>query len=197
MLDVRARKKVSRAADPLARLVARTGLTPAAVTFTGLGISVVGSALIALGYLAVGAAVLGIGAALDIMDGVLARMTGTESVRGAFLDSLTDRVGEVAMWTGLAFYLGRRSDAPLVMFSIIALAGSLLIPYLRAKAEGEGVNGKGGLMGRAERLLLFCWGVGIAGLGAPILAPTVWTLAALTWLTVVQRFWRTWVALTE
>lgn len=195
MLDIRARKKVSRAADPLARLLARSGLSPTGVTFMGLGVSVAGSVLIALGYLSVGAAVLGTGAALDILDGVLARMTGTETVRGAFLDSLTDRVGEVAMWTGLAFYLGRRSDATLVMLSLIALAGSLLIPYLRAKAEGEGMDGKGGLMGRAERLLVFCWGVGIAGLGLPVLAPVIWVLAALTWLTVAQRFWRTWVLL--
>jgi CDP-diacylglycerol--glycerol-3-phosphate 3-phosphatidyltransferase len=197
VLDIRARKKVSRAVDPLARLLVRSGLSPTAVTFAGLGISIVGSALIALGFLAAGAAVLGTGAALDILDGVLARMTGRETVRGAFLDSLTDRVGEVAMWTGLAFYLGRRSEAMLVMLSLVALAGSLLIPYLRAKAEAEGVEGKGGLMGRAERLLLFCWGVGIAGLGLPVLASTIWALAGLTWLTVVQRLWRTWVLLGE
>lgn len=197
VLDIRARKKVSRAADPLARLLVRSGLSPTAVTFSGLGISIIGSILIAVGYLAAGAAVLGTGAALDILDGVLARMTGRETVRGAFLDSLTDRVGEVAMWTGLAFYLGRRSEATLVMLALVALAGSLLIPYLRAKAEAEGVEGKGGLMGRAERLLLFCWGLGLAGLNLPVLAGTIWALAALTWLTVTQRSWRTWVLLGE
>jgi len=195
VLDIRARKKVSRAFDPIGRAAARLHLTPTMVTVLGLTISIGGAALIAVGYLAAGAAVLGVGATLDIVDGVLARLTGTETRRGALLDSFTDRVGEVAMWTGLAFYLGDRSEATLVMASLIAVCGSLLIPYLRSKAEGEGVEGKGGIMGRAERLLLFCWGVGLEGVGLPTLAVTVWTLAALTWLTVLQRFRRTWAQL--
>jgi CDP-diacylglycerol--glycerol-3-phosphate 3-phosphatidyltransferase len=192
VLDVRARKHTSRAVDPIARAAARVGLKPAVVTLSGLIFCVAGSVLIALGYLAVGAGVLGFGALLDILDGVLARVTGTESRRGALLDSFTDRVGEVAMWTGLAFYLGDRSEATLVMLALVGMAGSLLIPYLRAKAEGDGVVGKGGLMGRAERLLVFCIGVGLAGFGLPTLTVTVWALALLTWLTVMQRFYRTW-----
>lgn len=195
MLDMRARKRVTRAADPVARAVARVGLTPTAITLLGLTISVAGAVLIALGYLAVGAAVLGFGALLDILDGVLARLTETETRRGALLDSFTDRVGEVAAWTGLAFFLGRRAEATLVMMAIVGVCGSLLIPYVRAKAEAEGVEGKGGIMGRAERLLVFGFGVGLEGLGLPTLVPTVWGLAILTWLTVLQRFYRTWVQL--
>lgn len=192
VLDMRARKHTSRALDPVARAAARVGLTATAVTVLGLVITIGGSALIALGHLAVGALVMGFGASLDILDGVLARVTGTETRRGAFLDSFTDRVGEVAVWTGLAFYLGRRSEATLVMLALVGLAGSLLIPYLRAKAEGDGVEGKGGLMGRAERLLVFGIGVGLEGLGLPTMTATVWALAVLTWLTVLQRFYRTW-----
>ena len=94
MLDVRARKKVSRVVDPVARLLARTGATPTMVTITGLALSVAGSVLIASGRLAVGATILGAGAALDILDGVLARVTGRETDRGALLDSFTDRLGE-------------------------------------------------------------------------------------------------------
>jgi CDP-diacylglycerol--glycerol-3-phosphate 3-phosphatidyltransferase len=195
VLDIRARKKVSRAFDPIGRAAFRLGLTPTMVTVLGLSISVAGSVLIGFGYLALGAAVLGIGATLDIVDGVVARLTKTETRRGALLDSFTDRVGEVAMWTGLAFYLGDRSEATLVMASLIAVCGSLLIPYLRSKAEGEGIEGKGGLMGRAERLLVFCWGVGLEGAGLPTLAIAVWALAGLTWLTVMQRFMRTWAQL--
>jgi CDP-diacylglycerol--glycerol-3-phosphate 3-phosphatidyltransferase len=197
VLDIRARKHTSRAVDPIARFIARIGVKPAAVTVTGLVVSIAGSVLIALGYLAVGAIVLGFGSALDIVDGVLARVTGTESVRGAFLDSFTDRIGEVAAFTGLAFYLGGRGEATLVMLALAGMAGSLLIPYLRAKAEAEGAEGKGGLMGRAERLLLFGLGVGLQGLGVPTLTGTVWALAILTWVTVVQRFYRTWVQLGE
>jgi len=195
VLDIRARKHTSRAVDPIARGAARIGMTPMVVTLLGLLIMIGGAVLIALGYLTVGGFVMGLGASLDILDGVLARGTGTESRRGAFLDSFTDRVGEVAVWTGLAYYLGQRSEGTLVMLALIGMAGSLLIPYLRAKAEGDGVEGKGGLMGRAERLLVFGFGVGLEGLGLPTMTGTVWALALLTWLTVMQRFYRTWVQL--
>jgi CDP-diacylglycerol--glycerol-3-phosphate 3-phosphatidyltransferase len=192
---MRARRRVSRAFDPIARGVARFGLTPSAVTLLGLCVAVAGSVLIGFGYLAVGAGVVGFGATLDILDGILARLTRTETRRGGFLDSFTDRVGEVAAWTGLAYYLTEEGKPVLVTLCLVALAGSLLVPFLRAKAEAEGMQGKGGLMGRAERILVFCWGVGLAGVGLPILTGTVWALAVLTWVTVLQRFYNTWVQL--
>ena len=192
---MRARRRVSRAFDPIARGVARFGLTPSVVTLLGLMISIAGAVLLGLGYLAVGCVVVGFGATLDILDGILARLTRTETRRGAFLDSFTDRVGEVAMWTGLGFYLADAGRATLSMLSLIAVCGSLLISLVRAKAEAEGVQGKGGLMGRAERILVFCWGVGLSGVGLPTLEATVWILAVLTWVTVLQRFYNTWVQL--
>jgi len=195
VLDVRARKQVSRAVDPIARVVAKTGLPPTAITLLGLVISFAGAVLIAFGYLIAGAVVLGFGSLLDILDGVLARLTGKESMRGALLDSFTDRVGEVAAWTGLAFYLADRGEATLVMLAIIGVCGSLLIPYVRAKAESFGVEGRGGIMGRAERLIVFGLGVLLEGLGLPTLEAMLWLLAALTWLTVIQRFYRTWAQL--
>lgn len=197
MLDIRARKRVSRLADPFARFLARLGLSPTAITLTGFTISVGGAVLIGMGRLTVGAVVLGFGATLDILDGVLARLTERETRRGALLDSFTDRLGEVAAWTGLAFYLGRRAEATLVLLSLLAVCGSLLIPYLRAKAEGAGLDGKGGLMGRAERLLVFVVGVGLEGFGLHTMAATIWILAILSWLTVMQRFYRTWAQLEE
>jgi CDP-diacylglycerol--glycerol-3-phosphate 3-phosphatidyltransferase len=193
---MRARKKVSRAFHPIARALARLGLGPSAVTLLGVLVSFAGSLLIALGYLTAGGGVLGLGASLDVIDGLIARLTSTETMRGAILDSFTDRVSEVAMWTGLAFYLADNEQSMLVMASLVAVSGSLLIPYLRSKAEGEGLKGRGGLMGRAERLLVFCWGVSIAGLGVPhLLAVTVWSMAGLTWFTVIQRLRLTWVQL--
>jgi len=195
VLDIRARKHTSRAVDPIARAVAKIGLTPSAVTMLGLAITITGAVLLAFGHVAWGCGTLGFGALLDILDGVLARVTGSETLRGALLDSFTDRLGEVAIWTGLAFYLAEESEPTLVLLSIAGLAGSLLIPYLRAKAEGFGVEGKGGIMGRAERLLVFGIGVGLSGFDLPTLEPTIWGLTALIWLTVGQRFYRTWVQL--
>lgn len=197
MLDLRARKRVTKLADPVARAVARIGLRPTAITLLGFAASVTGALLIAFGYLAAGAATLGGGALLDILDGVLARLTGTESARGALLDTFTDRLGEVAAWTGLAYYLGEQAEATLVMLSLVGACGSLLVPFLRAKAEAAGVSGKGGIMGRAERLLLFGIGVGLAGFGLPTLEPALWALAVLVWFTVLQRFIITWKQLGE
>ena len=142
MLDLMARKKVSRLVDPFARAAARIGLTPASITLLGLALSIAGAVLIAFGRLVVGAAVLGFGALLDVLDGVLARLTGTETRRGAVLDSFTDRLGEVAMWTGLVYYLGTRPEPTLVMLSVVAVCGSLLVPFLRAKAESDGLEGR-------------------------------------------------------
>jgi phosphatidylglycerophosphate synthase len=192
---MRARRRVSRAFDPIARELASLGLTPSAVTLSGVFIAIGGSVLIGFGYLAAGCAVLGFGSTLDVLDGILARLTHTETRRGAFLDSVTDRVGEVAGWTGLGFYLAEEGEPVLVTLSLVAACGSLLISLVRARAEVEGLQGKGGLMGRAERILLFCWGIGLAGVGLPTLAPTVWALAVLTWITVLQRFFKTWAQL--
>lgn len=197
MLDLRARKRVTKLADPIARAVAKIGLTPFAITLVGFSLSVAGAILIALGYLAVGAGALGAGALLDILDGVLARLTGTESLKGALLDTFTDRLGEVAAWTGLAYYLGEQAEATLVTLSLVAACGSVLVPFLRAKAEASGLQGKGGLFGRAERLLVFGLGVGLEGLGIPTLAATVWILAIGVWLTAMQRFVRIWRQLDE
>lgn len=197
MLDLRARKRVTKLADPVAKAVARIGLTPTAITLIGFAIGVTGAVLIAFGELAWGAGALGLGALLDILDGVLARLTGTETLKGALLDTFTDRLGEVAAWTGLAYHLGEQAEATLVTLSLVAACGALLVPFLRAKAEAAGVEGKGGLMGRAERLLIFGFGVGLEGLGLHTLEPTVWIMAILVWLTVLQRFVRTWRQLDE
>ena len=197
MLDIRARKRVSKLADPVARVAARIGLRPTAITLIGFVISVSGAVVIALGHLAAGAITLGIGAILDILDGVVARLTGTESLRGALADTFTDRLGEVAAWTGLAYYLGEQAEATLVTLSLVAACGSLLVPFLRAKAEELGVEGKGGFLGRAERLLLFTFGVGLEGFGLHTLEPTMWVFAVLVWFTVMQRFVRTWKQLGE
>ena len=192
MLDVRARKNVSRAVDPIARVAAKIGLTPTMITLLGAVISVAGAAFISAGYLALGCGVMGFGALLDVLDGVLARLTGSETLRGALLDSFTDRIGEVAVFSGLAYYLGTQGEPTLVMLTIVGICGSLLIPYVRAKAETFGVEGKGGWMGRAERLLVFAFGIGLSEFWPILLDITLWSLAALIWLTVFQRFVRTW-----
>lgn len=190
MIDLKGRKKVAPVLEPIAAGLARIGVTPAFVTIFGLIVTIVGSALIGSGFLFAGALTAGIGVLLDALDGPLARRLGTASDRGAFLDTMSDRIGEIAIWVGLSVHL--REEPRLLVLCVVALALSLLVPYVRARAENAGLEGKGGWMGRAERMILILVGVGIAGLGAPILEGVLWVFVVLTGLTVVQRIRRTW-----
>lgn len=190
MLDLKGRKKVTPFLEPIARGLRRVGLTPTSVTIVGLVITMGGAVLIALGELSWGAGIAGFGAFLDALDGPMARAAGTATLRGAFIDTISDRVGEVAIFTGLAVYL---RDEPLgLILCVLSLAFSMLIPYIRARAESWGAEGRGGWMGRAERMLVVLWGVGLAGFGLPLMYPVLWTFTVLTALTVAQRIRRTW-----
>jgi CDP-diacylglycerol--glycerol-3-phosphate 3-phosphatidyltransferase len=100
------------------------------------------------------------------------------------LDAVADRIGEVSVFAGLAVAVS--GERRLVLLIVLALGGSLLVPYLRAKAEAEGLDGRGGLMGRAERVILFSLGL-LTGL----IEPMLWVLTVATWATVAWRFFLT------
>ena len=190
MIDIRGRKKAAPILEPIAAGLAKIHVTPAIVTIVGLAVTIVGAALIATGYLIAGGFTAGFGVALDALDGPLARKLGTASDRGAFLDTMSDRFGEIAVWVGLTVYL---SEEPrLLILCVIALAFSLLVPYVRAKAELYDLVGKGGWMGRAERMILILIGTIIVGFGAPIMEPLLWLFVVLTGFTVAQRIRKTW-----
>lgn len=173
---------------PLGRGLAKIGFTPTWLTVLGLVVTVTGAALIANGRVIVGAWVALLGAAVDGLDGSVARALKAESSQGAFLDSVVDRVGEMAVYTGLAVY--QAGDARVLILIILALSGAMLVPYLRAKAEAVGFLGKGGLMGRAERVIIFT-----VGLLSGLIEPMLWVLVATIWFTVGQRFYDTYRAL--
>ena len=165
-------------------------LTPTSVTVLGLLVTVAGGVLVASGRYVAGAATAAFGSLLDALDGPLARMQGSDSIKGAFIDTMSDRFGETAVLAGLAFSL--RNDETGLMLCVFALAASLLIPYVRAKAESWGAEGRGGWMGRAERVILVLLGVGLDGFGLPVLLPTLWIFVVLTTFTVLQRIRNTW-----
>ena len=152
MLDIKGRKKVAPILKPIAAGMAKLGFTPAAVTILGLLTTFVGAGFIASGELLLGGAVAAFGVALDALDGPLARHKGTVSDKGAFLDTMSDRFGEIAVWVGLAVVLSDQHR--LLILCVVGLAFSLLVPYIRSKAELLGLDGKGGWMGRAERMIL-------------------------------------------
>ena len=190
LLDLKGRSKVAPLLEPIANGLGKIGFTPAGVTLIGLLFTVAGAVLVAFGYLAGGAAVIAVGVFLDTLDGPLARATGTASLRGAFLDTMSDRVGEISIWVGLAVYL--REEPGWLVLCLLALAFSLLTPYVRAKAESWGAEGRGGWMGRAERMILAVLGIFLAGFWEPILYGMLVVFVILSALTVAQRIRRTW-----
>jgi CDP-diacylglycerol--glycerol-3-phosphate 3-phosphatidyltransferase len=195
MIDLKARKKAAPLLEPLAVGLNKIGVSSTMVTIVGLLLTVVGSVLIAFGYLWQGALVAAVGVVLDALDGPLARIQGKEGLKGAFLDTMSDRFGEIAILVGLAVYL--REDPVALILCILTLAFSLMTPYIRARAESWGAEGRGGWMGRAERMIVLILAIFIAGFWEPILVPMLWVMVVFTGLTVAQRIRRTWQQLPE
>lgn len=186
MIELRVRKRVDRLVNPIGRGLARIGVTPTWLTMIGLAVTVTGAVLVARDHFVAGALVALTGSALDGLDGSVARARGSASLSGALLDSVADRMGETAMWAGLAFAL---SDSPrLTLLCVLSLGASLLVSYVRGKAESLGADGRGGIMGRAERIILLTLGL----LFIEYVEVMLWAMAALTWLTVLQRFYISW-----
>ena len=192
MLDLRGRSRIAPILDPIAVGLSKARLTPTIVTIAGLLVTMAGAWLIAVDRYVWGAVVAGLGSLLDALDGPLARYQKTASIKGAFIDTMSDRFGEIAIFAGLAFSV--RNDETALMLCLFSLAFSLLTPYVRAKAESWGAEGRGGWMGRAERMILMLLGIGVAGLvgGTKVLLPVLWSFTTLTGFTVAQRIRRTW-----
>lgn len=180
---------------PLIRLAMALHLTPNTITVIGLSLTIVASTLIAFDVLLVGAGILFFGSILDAVDGGLARAQGTGTPFGAFFDSTLDRSGEAIVFIGIGTWILRTQPDPTLpmLVLMIAMAGSLLVSYAHARAQGIGLAAEVGLSPRTERLVLVIAGVALAGLGftAGLLGVLV-ILAILTVITVVQRITHVW-----
>ena len=180
--------------SPLVRLAQALHLSANAVTVIGLLIVIVAAILIGSGWLLVGALVLAGGSLLDAVDGALARASGGGTPFGSFLDSTLDRAGEAIVYLAIAAYYLRGPEPTWpVLAAMLALVGSFMVSYSRARAEGIVVAAAIGLAPRTERLVLVIAGIGLAGLGlGPALITVLWIIAALTVATTVQRIWHVW-----
>jgi phosphatidylglycerophosphate synthase len=138
--------------SPIERLLVRVGASPDDLNLAGLVCGAVSGVAIGAGWLAAGGWAIILGGACDILDGRVARARKLTSPYGAFIDSTLDRFVEVFAFLGFIYYLRPVAFAPL--WTAAALAGSLLVSYTRARGESQGVLCKGGLMQRAERLVL-------------------------------------------
>src|SRR3954447_13456599 len=171
--------------------LAQTGVTPNALTATGVTLCLIAAVLVPFEsrhemlFYWLGAAVFVIGSVLDILDGALARAGGKSTPFGAFFDSTTDRVGEGAMLAAIGLVLARQGNDIAVVFTVVAVAGSFLVPYVRAKAEALGLRGDVGLGSRAERVVVITAGLVLAPWG--LLQWAIYLLAVTSWITVLQR----------
>jgi CDP-diacylglycerol--glycerol-3-phosphate 3-phosphatidyltransferase len=187
VFDGKFRRPIDKAVKPLGDSLRRTGLTPDHLTIIGLVVGIGAAFAIGAGYLQLGLLLVVLAALPDLLDGALAKASDQASQRGAFFDSTVDRVTDAVLLGGVTWYVaGQSAHLTLLPFSILAL--SSLISYQRAKAESLGLDAKGGLMERAERVVLLCLGL----LFESLLVPVLWVMLALTAVTAVQRFVKVW-----
>jgi CDP-diacylglycerol--glycerol-3-phosphate 3-phosphatidyltransferase len=180
----------NRLTKPVANALARTPITPNAITITGtVGVAAGALALFPTGHLFAGTLVCWGFVMADMLDGALARVKGTSGVFGAFLDSTLDRVADASVFAGLAawFVLGGHSRL-LAGVAVFCLVSGALVSFAKARAEGLGIRCDVGLAERSERMLIVLVAAGLSGLGVPyVLAIGLWLLAAASTFTFGQR----------
>ena len=175
------------------RGVARTKLTPDMLSIAGLSLCVAGAVLVGFEdrnpklFFWLGGILFIAGSIADILDGALARAASKGTVFGAFLDSTFDRLGEAAMLTAIGLVFMREGNEIALVATFLAVIGSMLVSYTRAKAEMLGLRGDIGFGSRLERVVIISVGLFVAPWGW--LQWPVYVLAAMAWVTVVQRMW--------
>lgn len=188
MFDGRFRAPIEKAVRPIGSALRRTGMSPDHLTLLGLVIAVGAAFAIGLGALRGGLVLVILAALPDLFDGALAKASNSSSQRGAFFDSVVDRVTDAVLLGGVAWYLGDKHGFQAAVLPYAVMAVSSVISYERAKAESLGLNAKGGLMERAERIILLCIGL----LFGSLLLPIMWLMLVLTAITAIQRFFNVW-----
>jgi len=172
------------------RGVAKTKLTPDMLTLAGVSLCLAGAVLVGFEernekLFWLGGGLFVIGSVADILDGALARAASKGTVFGAFLDSTFDRLGEAAMLTAIGLVFMREGNEVALVATFAAVIGSFLVSYTRAKAEALGLRGDIGFGSRVERVVLISIGLALAPWG--LLQWPIYALAAMAWVTVVQR----------
>jgi len=189
MLDnARSRSIAAHVVDPIAKGLLRIGLTASAVTVIGsIGAILVSALLIAQGRFVLACLLMLPLAGADLLDGTMARISGTSGPWGAFLDSTTDRITDGAIFAAFVWWASERS-APVAAAAMVALIAGFVTSYARAKAESISVECKVGVAERAERVGGVMAAAFLDGLGVPyVLHGMIWLLAILSTVTVWQR----------
>lgn len=176
---------------PAATALSKLGVNATGATLIGLALTGVATYLVIEGRFLFAGLVALAAAIFDLVDGAIARRTGTVSDRGALLDSVADRVAESSILIGLMIYYSSVAalNRHAIVLAAVALAGSLMVSYVRARAEGLGYRGTSGFLTRPERVVILT-----AGLLAMHPIPSLWILAIGTPLSALHRFYAEWRA---
>jgi CDP-diacylglycerol--glycerol-3-phosphate 3-phosphatidyltransferase len=182
--------QLRRAISPLTRLLTHLKVDPNLVTVLGTFLNVGAAVLVGLDLLVWAGVVFLVAGLFDMLDGALARYSGRASAFGAYLDSTLDRVSEGVVMAAIAYWFAMQGRSVEVALTVVALLGSLLVSYTRARAEGLGLECKVGLASRPERVVLIA-----VGLFFNVLSYVIYVMVALTLFTVGQRVVYTYRAL--
>lgn len=183
--------QVGRAGNTIILLIVRglalSKIHPNVLTFLGLVINIVAAWLLAKGEFRWAGAVIILAGLFDMVDGRVARATGQVTRFGGFFDSVLDRYSDLSLLIGLLVWYGKINRGAYVVLTGVAMIGTVMVSYTRARAENEIPTCKVGFMERPERVVIF-----ILGALADRMAPCLWVVAVLSNLTVAHRMMFTW-----
>lgn len=188
MFDGNWRSAVDRSLTPIGHSLRRLGVTPDLITVVGIVMASAAAVTIGAGFLRLGLLLLLITGICDALDGAVARAADSGSGRGAYFDSVSDRLTDTLLFGGVAWYLASTQPGRIMMLPVAIMAVAMLVSYQRAKAESLGYEAKGGIMERAERVIMLAVGL----LFPEILLPILWIMLVLTGVTALQRFVKVW-----
>ncbi|OIP87950.1 MAG: hypothetical protein AUK24_08840 [Syntrophaceae bacterium CG2_30_49_12] len=181
-LDQLRKKAGSQITTPIVQVLGKSGLKPDTLTFTGLVISFAAAYLLGGGHFFFGGLLVLLSGLFDLVDGAVARFNNQATKFGAILDSTFDRISEAAILCGLMiWYIPKESTLEIVLIFAV-LTGSFLVSYVKARAEGLGLECQVGLFTRAERVIALTVGLLI---GQVLIA--LWILLLFVYVTVIQR----------
>jgi CDP-diacylglycerol---glycerol-3-phosphate 3-phosphatidyltransferase len=178
------RKTFKHILDPVAAFLNRLGIMPNTITIIGLIGNIIGAYFLAIGNLTVGGIIILVMGPIDALDGTMARLRGNATVFGAFVDSVSDRYSELFILGGLLFHFLLIGDIRGAAVTYVAAMGSVMVSYIRARAQSVGFDTKVGILSRVERFLIL---VPCLIFNQPLIA--LWIMAVLTNFTALQRIW--------
>ena len=192
MFDGNLREQVDRGVQPVGAALVNMGITADVMTLVGISMSAVAAVVIGSGHLGWGLVLMICTGLPDLLDGAIAKAAGTSSTRGAYFDSVSDRLADIMLFSGVAWFLSVNVEGQIHMLPVAVMGLAIMISYQRAKAESLGFDAKGGLMERAERFIALGVGLFLGTFELNLLLGVLWIMFVLTAITAVQRFFKVW-----